>query len=316
VRTLVFVMLVACGSKPAPQPPLPPQPEQPVEQATPAPPPPPPEPPRRIDYAVGESPTSLVVSGGALVWTDSAGAIWTQPIKGGTPKQLSEQHGIGFTFHPVVVGADVFVSTKRDFVRVTSDGKVTKLGLALPEDPEQVVADEQTIYVTLFKRDDVMAVAPSGSAKKLFKVHRGVLAVDNGSLYAVSYANGNLVVVPTTGGAPRTIAKGFVRPTALAADATHAFIYGEKDRSLRKVVLATGEVSVLATDLDNADDLVSDGDWLYTYSWPNKLLRIAKDGSKTDVLADDLKSPTHIAVDADAIYVVSRDQHRIVRIRK
>jgi hypothetical protein len=313
MRALVFVMLVACGSKPAPEPPS----QQPpvVEPSTPE---PPPEPPARVDFAVGESPVSLVVNAGALVWTDGAGAIWTQPIDSprGTPAQLSEQHGAGFMFHPVVAGGGVFVSTKRDFVRVEAS-RVTKLGLALPEDPEQVVADDQGIYITLFKRDDVMVVPLGGkSAKRLFTFKRGVLAVHGGTLYAVSYANGALVAVPTSGGTPRTIAKGFVRATALAVDDTHAFIYGEKDKTLRKVDLASGATSVLASGLDNSDDLISDGGWLYTYSWPSTLVRIAKDGSGQTVLADDLKSPTHIAVDADAIYVVSRDQNKIVRLRK
>jgi hypothetical protein len=304
-------MLIACGSKPAP---VQPPPEPPVvEAAKPAAPEPP---PRRTDYAVGESPMSLVIAGNAMVWTDGAGAIWTLPIAGGEPKQLSEQHRDGFAFHPVVVGSDVLVSTKRDFMRV-ADGTVKKLGLALPEDPEQVVGDDSSIYVTLFRQDSVIAITPrDGSTKRLFAFRRGVLAVHGTTLYAVSYANGTLVAAPTSGGTPRTIAKGFVRPTSLAVDDTHAFVYGEKDKTWRRVDLATGAIAVIATGLDNADDAVSDGAWLYTYSWPNQLLRIAKDGSKTDVLADDLKSPTHIAVDADAVYVVSRDQNKIVRIRK
>ncbi|HEY5925641.1 MAG TPA: hypothetical protein VIV11_28340, partial [Kofleriaceae bacterium] len=202
------------------------------------------------------------------------------------------------------------------FVRVEAGG-VKKLGLALPEDPEEVVADDRAIYVTLFKRDEVMAIpVRGGSPSTLMTFRRGVLAVHGGTLYAVSYASGVLVAVPTTGGKQRTIAKGFVRPTALAVDDTHAFVYTEKDRTLRKVELATGATSVLATALENADDLVGDGAWLYTFSWPSTLLRIAKDGSRRDVLADDLKSPYHIAFDAQAIYVVSRDQNKIVRLRK
>ncbi|HEX5063077.1 MAG TPA: hypothetical protein VFV99_27065, partial [Kofleriaceae bacterium] len=125
-----------------------------------------------------------------------------------------------------------------------------------------------------------------------------------------------LVAIPKSGGAARTIAKGFVRATALAADDTNAYVYTEKDGTLRKVELASGATSVLATQLGNADDLVSEGEWLYTVSWPSKLVRIAKDGSRTDVLADDLKSPTHIALDPAFVYVVSRDQNKIVRLRK
>jgi outer membrane protein assembly factor BamB len=289
MRVLVLLMLLACGAKPAPT---------------------------RIDFDVGESPRSLVVANGTLVWTDSAGAIWSMATSGGTPKQLSEQHRDGFMFHPVVAGGRVFVSTKRDVVRVDGD-RVTKLGLALPEDPEEVVGDEQGIYVTLFKRDDVMAIPlGGGAATKRFAFKRGVLAVHASNIYAVSYTTGVLVAAPTSGGAPRTIAKGFVRPTALAVDDTHAFVYSEKERTITRVELATGATNVLARDLENSDDIVSDGAWLYTYSWPRTVLRIAKDSGATEVLADDLKSPTHIAIDADAIYVVSRDQNKIVRLLK
>lgn len=304
---------VACAGAPPPPPPpqaVAPEPPPPVDA--------PPQLPARIEYTAGLSPMSVVVAGDALVWTDSAGAIWTVPIAGGEPTQLSDQHSAGFMFHPVVAAGDVFVSTKRDFVRVTLPrGPVTKLGLALAEDPEEVVAAGDTIYVTLFKRDAVLAIpARGGAPKQLTTFRRGVLAVHESALYAISYSSGVLVSIPTDGGKPKQIARGFTRPTALAVDDTAAFVYTEKDQTLRRVELATGATRVLAAGLVNSDDLVSDGPWLYTFSWPSSLVRIAKDGSQKDVLADDLASPYHIAVDADAIYVVSRDQNKIIRLAK
>lgn len=295
--------------------------------AQPEPPPTPPEPaepaplPPRTDFAVGESPTSLVVAGSALVWTDSMGAIWTMPTAGGPPRQLTEQRAAGFMFHPVSVGTDVLVSTKRDFARVTlPGGPVRNLGLALAEDPVDIVADDHTIYTTLFKRDELLAIPVGGgiigTPTKLASVRRAVLAVHGPTLYAVSYATGRLVSLPITGGKLTQIARGLERSTALAVDDTAAYLYSEKDQTLRKVELATGAITVLATQLTNSDDLVSDGPWLYTYSWPSRVLRIAKDGSGQETLADDLASPSHIAIDARAIYVVSRDQNKIVRLAK
>jgi hypothetical protein len=326
VRSFVAaIVLCACSSRaPKSEPVAPPQvaAETAPEPIAPA----PPQPPPRVDIAVGASPMAAVVVGDALVWTDGMGAIWTVSIAGVTsvsgeraePVQLSEQRRDGFMFQPVVVGNEVFVSTKRDFVRVTLPrGPVTKLGLALPEDPEEVAGGARAIYATLFKRDDVMAIpATGGSAQRITSFRRGVLAVHGDSLYAVSYATGALVKIPSNGGKPAQLAKGFVRATALAVDDTAAFVYTEKDKTLRRVELATGEARVLATDLENSDDLVADGDWLYTYSWPRTLLRIAKDGSRREVLADDLKSPYHVAFDDAAIYVVSRDQGTIVRLAK
>jgi hypothetical protein len=312
VRTLVLLVITlgACGGRPVPAPP----PEPPVAHHEEAPPPPPA--PTRADFPVGDSPRSLVVAAGAFVWTDSAGAIWTMPVSGGDPRQLSDQHGVGFMFHPVVSGGEVFVSGKRDIARVTlPEGHVTKLGLGLAEDPEEVIADGDAIYVTLFKRDNVLAIPRGGGApRQLMTFKRGVLAVHGSTLYAVSYATGVLVAVPTAGGTVRTIAKGFVRPTALAADDTYAYVYTEKDQTIRRVELATRTQQVLATGLANSDDLVADGAWLYTVAWPNKVVRVAKDGARTEVLADDLKSPTHLVLDGDYIYVVSRDQNKIVRL--
>jgi hypothetical protein len=333
VRSLVLAVVIAvvvagvpaCSSRPPTPEPLPPPHLEP-EVAEPPRVPSPPPPTTRIDIAVGMSPMSAVVAGDALVWTDGMGAIWTVSIAGVTqvsgkraePVQLSELSRDGFMFHPVVVGGEVFVSTKRDFVRVTLPrGPVTKLGLQLVEDPEDVAGGARAIYATLFKRDDVVAIPTTGGrAQRLTSFRRGVLAVHGDALYAVSYATGTLVRIPTSGGKPAQLARGFSRPTALAVDDTAAFVYTEKDKTLRRVELATGEVRVLAGDLVNSDDLVADGDWLYTYSWPSTLLRIAKDGSRREVLADDLASPYHIAVDEAAVYVVSRDQNTIVRLAK
>jgi hypothetical protein len=152
------------------------------------------------------------------------------------------------------------------------------------------------------------------------KLRRGVLAEHGDTLYAISYSTGALVAIPKAGGKPRPIARGFVRPTALAADATHAYVYTERDRTLRGVELASGTQARLADGLVNSDDLVADGRWLYTYSWDRpgaaRLVRVAKDGSAIETLADDLASPSHIAIADEAVYVTSRDQNKIVRIRK
>ena len=120
-----------------------------------------------------------------------------------TPRRLSDPQSTGFLFHPVVVGHDLYVSGKRDFMRLDRDGKLVKLGLVLPETPEQVVSDDLGIYITLFKRDEVLSIPLEGGSPRtryttLMKLRRGVLAISNGTLFAVSYATGELVSIPTT----------------------------------------------------------------------------------------------------------------------
>jgi len=115
---------------------------------------------------------------------------------------------------------------------------------------------------------------------------------------------------------PQLIARELPRPTGMAADPTHVFVYCEKDRVLRKIDVATGAQVELARELINSDEVLVDGDWVYTRSWGvrGELLRVPKAGGVRQTIADDLKSPYRISSDARAIWVTSRDDRRIVRI--
>jgi hypothetical protein len=307
----IVVTAIGCGNAHAPPPP-PPEPKPPVVATRPA----------RQDFDVGMSPMNLAVAGTSLVWSDSAGALWTMRSDGtGQPRQLSDQH-LGFAFSIVTAGTSVLAATKKDLLRVQlPDGPVTHAKLdGLADDPEEIVADATSVYFTMFKRNEIMRVPAAGGKPVQFaELARGVLGIHGANVYAASYSTGVLVAIPTAGGTPRTIARGIPRPTAVAADDQFAFVYSEREKTIRRIALATGDTVVIGRDLENSDDLVADGAWLYLYSWakPHRLLRLAKDGSRPpQVLADDLKSPYRIVVDADAIYVTVRDQNKIVRFDK
>ena len=315
VRFVVVVALIAaCG------PPVAKQVESPTVDPTPVAKPTPPKRPPRVTFSVGPSPTSIAVRGDALFWTDSAGSIWTMPTTGGTPRQLSDQRSPDFAFKVVAAGNAVIASTRKDLLTVAD--AVTKLNIrGLVEYPEEIVADEAFVYVTMFKKSQIMRVpVGGGAAQQIGDLPRGVLALHGDTLYAASYATGVLVAIPKAGGKPRTIAKGLVRPTALAADATHAFVYSEKEQALKAIDLATGSATVIAKGLVNSDELVADGAWLYTRSWDKgtagTLVRVAKDGSSQTVIGADLAAPYNIAFDAEAIYVTARDGAQIVRFEK
>lgn len=311
---IVWFALLGCGT---PTPPAtPPSPELPLPE-------PPSPPPARQDFAVGESPMSLVVTGGSLFWSDSAGAIWSMPATGGEPRQLSNQREPDFAFSLFLAGDHVFATSRRDLLRVAGpDGPVTRVGITgLSDNPEEYAGGRDFLYLTMFKRSEIMRVPVSGGrAEKIGDLARGILALHGDTLYVMSYSTGVLTALPVTGGRPRTIARGLVRPTAFAVDATHAFVYSEREQSLRRLDLATGTSVVIATDLVNSDEVLLDGPWVYTRSWSkpsHTLVRVAKDGSRpAEVIAGDLASPYRIAVDADAIYVTSRDSNEIVCLAK
>ncbi|HEU0035672.1 MAG TPA: hypothetical protein VFQ53_33905 [Kofleriaceae bacterium] len=319
MRWALALAAVACGSRPAP---VAPPPEHHVEPAPATPPPP------RRDFAVPSPPRSLVVTGDAVVWADTLGAIWTMPVTGGEPAQLSDPRTAGIANTLVVAGDRVLATSRRGLLDVrVPGGPVTKLAVsALPDQPESCAADSDSVYLTIFKRDEVVRVpVAGGTLDKLATAKRAVLAVHADTLYLASYTTGTLSALPVGGGRPRTIATGLAHPTALVVDDRHAYIYGEADRTVRRVELATGTSSALADGLDNADVLVLDGDWLYTRTWGNggrgRVLAIARDGSRpTKTIAEDLGSPSDIAADAHAIYVTTRDDRAmtgsIVRFEK
>jgi len=302
-RALVVAALVASACTSAPPPATPPSPRAPIE-------------PARRDITVPTPPVTLVIARGTLVWTDIAGAIYTMPVDGSRPpRELSNQHAPSFAFRVVRVGDRVYASTKRDLFEVAlPDGPVTPLGLHLAETPEQIVADSEHVYVTLFQRDDVLRIDPSQRAvEKWAEAKKGVLAVADGVLYIASYTRGTLVeirrdrrVVPRASNLPH--------PTALAIGDGRAFVYTELDRMIGRI--EGGEPVELARDLGNGDRLVYDARWLYTYT-ATQVLRVPADGSRPpQVLADDLVAPRAIVVERDAIWIASRDQRKLVRIAR
>lgn len=278
--------------------------------------------PGRTDWKVGKSPMAMVAVGSALVWTDSAGSTWTRPsTRRARPVQLTEQHTHPFVLQLAVAGDRVIGATDSGVMTIDpATGVVAELhGLRLPGNPEEIVADDRFAYITIFQRNEVMRVPLAGGpAQRMFEMSHGMLALHGSTLFAASYTTGAVVSIPTAGGKQTTLARGIKRPTALAADESYVYVYSEVDRTVTRIEIATGATKVIGRELINSDTLVVDGTWIYTRSWGAKdaLVRIAKDGSSQQVLADNLAAPDAIAVDARAVYVTSRDQAKIIRLDK
>lgn len=298
-----------------------PRPEPPRElEAAPPTPPAPPTLPARADLATGEPPTSIAVAGGALLFTDVAGGVWSMPADGsGAPRQLSDQRRPGFAFHLFTAGREVLATSRADLLRVgVPDGPVTPVRVrGLVDSPLEAVADASFIYLTMFKRPEIVRVpVAGGAAAKIAELPRAVLALHGGTLYAASYATGALLAIDTATRRARVLARGLPRPTAIAADGAHVYAYCERDQTLRRIDAATGAVAELARGLVNSDDVELDGDHVYTRTWGARpaLVRVAKDGARPRELVAELPTPVDIAFDAGGVYVASRDGRRIVRL--
>jgi hypothetical protein len=282
----------------------------------------PPARPARSDLDASGSPTSLAIANGTLLWTDIAGGIWAMPTDGSAaPRQLSDQKRPSFAFQLFTAGREVLATSRGDLLRVgVPDGPVTLAKIrGLVEYPIAAAADDSYIYLTMFKRPEIVRVPiGGGAAQKIAELPRAILALHGGTLYAASYATGTLVAITTATGASRVVARGLAKPTALAADGTHVYLYCEHDQTLRRVDATTGAVADLSRGLINSDDLALDGDYVYTRTWGKQpaLVRIPKDGSRPRETLAELPSPSGIAIDAGAIYVASRDGNRIIRLEK
>lgn len=290
--------------------------------------------PARADLPTGEAPTSLVALDGTLLFTDMAGGIWSMPADGsGAPRQLSDQKRPGFAFQLFTAGRQVLATSRGDLLRVgvpgvpgapgapgAPGGPVTLAKIrGLLEYPIAAAADASFIYLTLFKRPEIMRVpVAGGAATKLAELPRAVLALHGDTLYAASYATGVLVAIETATGKSRVVARGLAKPTAIAADPAHVFATCEGDQTLRRIDVATGAITELARGLVNSDDVELDGDHVYTRTWGARpaLVRVAKDGSRPQEIVAELPTPTDIAFDATSVYVASRDGRRIVRLDK
>lgn len=310
---LFALAVIGCGAPPAAPRPEPPRAPAPDPDPAPARPP-------RAELEIGEAPTSIAVAGATLLWTDMAGGIWSMPADGsGTRRQLSDQKAPGFAFQLFTAGRAVLATSRGDLLRVgVPDGPVTPAKIrGLVEYPIEAVADASFIYLTMFKRPEIMRVpASGGTATKLAELPHAVLALHGDTLYAASYATGAVVAIATATGRSRVIARGLVKPTAIAADGTHVFAYCERDETLRRIDAASGAMTVLARGLVNSDRVELDGDHVYTRTWGARpaLVRVAKDGSRPRELLAELPTPTDIAFDAGGVYVGSRDGRRILRL--
>jgi hypothetical protein len=304
-----------------------PAPAQPPAPATPAPAAPKPEPPAEAKPTGVQSfdarfAMKLAIAGDTLAWTDSAGSLWMMPSNGGRALELSSQtmEGRPMLGNMVVVGNEIIATKQGELVRVAvPKGPISSFASLGDDWIADLVTDGSAVYGTQLETDAIFRVALDGTHTTAANVKMAGLSTRGATLYIVSYARGTISAVKPAGGKPRTIARGLVKPTGFVVDDTSAYVWCEGDKALRRVDLATGKTTFLEKQgLDNTDTLVLDGDWVYatTIADGGKFVRVAKDGSATQVIADKLQSPGDIAIDDEAVFLAVPLQNKIIRFDK
>ena len=126
-----------------------------------------------------------------------------------------------------------------------------------------------------------------------------------------------LVVTTAGGSASSTFAVGQKHPPSkLVVDASSVY-WLEDDGSVKKVPIAGGAVTALATGLLSPRDLAQDSTSLYfTDLQAGKVQRVAKSGGTVTTLASSLTSPFAIAVDSSNVYFVENGNSTLSKVAK
>ena len=311
--------------------------------------------PGRLELSINQPGVlqQLQLVNGSLVWRAS-GATWMMrgdgtgciaSVNDGLQRDR-ESSDIKAAF--VMVGGRLHALTRHAIVRygAAASGPHDRIAIAaLPDDPVVVVSDGTFLYTQLFASDTIMRVPlAGGDASVLAELPRGagklgvVLAIHDGVIYAASYTTGDLVAIPTTGGATRSIAHALPGPRALAVDASGVYVLyqrakpngSELEGQLRRIDPKTGASQVLATNLFNGGHVTLDGPFAYVPSRSTaygddvehngKLYKVAKDGSSPpQILLEGMQDLGPILVDDHAIIVQVVDRYsrtRFIRLDK
>jgi hypothetical protein len=196
----------------------------------------------------------IAVDATSVYWVASGG-LQKIPLGGGTPVVLSTD----FTNDNITVGPAGVYGTNGDDAPVStllSGGTTTVLGQGTGQNTYGIAVDANNLYWTVFGGPQLVAQVPlTGGPTTVLamgNIAEGI-AVDATSVYWVGAGGqgpGDLMKVPIGGGTPVTLAAGLNDATALAIDATNAYIAtGATSNSLGAIVrvpLTGGEVTVLA----------------------------------------------------------------------
>jgi uncharacterized protein (TIGR03437 family) len=126
-----------------------------------------------------------------------------------------------------------------------------------------------------------------------------------------------LIVTTAGGSASSTFSVGQKHsPSKLVVDASSVY-WLEDDGSVKKVPVAGGAVTALATGLLSPRDLAQDSTSLYfTDVQAGKVQRVAKSGGAVTTLASSLTSPYAIAVDSSNVYFIENGNSTLSKVAK
>jgi hypothetical protein len=271
----------------------------------------------RLEIPGSDRLSQLIVAGDRLVWTDSAGSIWTMPSRGGAPRELANQHeGSDFPMYSALALHRDTVYAAREGVIATvalPDGPVVPVtwDLGSAADPYELASDGTALYAAMMS-GAIDRFADDGARTTPMHAYEGGLATGSDAMYMSDFSLGIVVKLAAK---PRVIARGIPMLATFAVADRAGYAWSQRDFLVHRVELATGKVTALWPDKLEADHMRVDGDWVYTFAPDDAFVRIARDGHELQVLAEHMHGAP-IASDAEAIYVGDLDGNAILRFDK
>ena len=192
-------------------------------------------------------PTTLTANGGVLYFTllsttsDSAGAVLSVPVGGGTVATLASQQEIdeGEPSSIAVGGGNVYWTTYSDIVSAPVGGGPATT-FASQQYASAVTADAQNVYWASSWQEAILKQpAGGGSAVTLAsgQYYPNAIAVDATNVYWTSGQGGagTVMSVPIGGGTPVTLASNQAYPAAVALNSTTLFWVNFGDGTIHSV---------------------------------------------------------------------------------
>jgi len=276
----------------------------------------------------------LAIDRDGLYWTDSTRGVVSVPRAGGMPYVVSAYDADlnGDIGGVAVQGADVFwVTLVSGLVSTSSKTAHMQAPIAVAsgqETPENVAADDTTVYWTNWGDGTVMSAPRGGGPTSTIAMDQkspDAIALDDDYVYWTESSGGTVNRAPKSGGAVQQLASDQAQVIGLAVDATNVYWATQTDGTIMKAGLPNGPPVALATGQSGVRAIAIDTDNVYWSMLTNQGVvarRVPIRGGKTDTLGvacdpkvcadDEFIGETFVVVDDESVYwTTANDIYRI-----
>jgi hypothetical protein len=169
--------------------------------------------------------------------------------------------------------------------------------------PFEITQDDSDLYWTTV--DGIFTLPKSGGQYRVLYSSPGCgIASDATNLYWTDCANpnGTVAIASKQGGPLIWSTSNETGPAGIAIDATSVYWANQIDGTIRKVPLAGGSPATIQSGQMNPTAVAVDDDWVYwANTGGNTIMKGSKNGGSAEIVAT-ADFPSHVAVDAQAIY--------------